>query len=121
MPSRLARLGQNDLDTFSPYDRIRFTVRGNRPHRVSVQLRASDSDLQEFSRWQQSIYVGEQKREVVVRFKDMKPVGRASSNQLDLDVVDALLVVVDTVNTSPGSAGVVWLNDVQLEGSTLPN
>ena len=96
-------------------------MRGNRPHRVSVQLRASDSDLQEFSRWQQSIYVGEQKREVVVRFKDMKPVGRASSNQLDLDVVDALLVVVDTVNTSPGSAGVVWLNDVQLEGSTLPN
>jgi len=96
-------------------------VRGDRPHRVSVQLRASNSDRQELPRWQRSIYAGKEKREVVVRFKDMEPVGRSSSNLFDLNVVNTLLVVVDTVNTAPGSSGVVWFNDVQLEGPTLPN
>ena len=119
--SPFAALVQNDLGALSQYDRIRFTVRGDRPHRVSVQLRASDSDLQELSRWQQSIYVGKETREVVVQFKEMKPIGLSPSNSVDLNAVSALLVVVDTVNTVAGSAGVIWLNDVQLEGSTLPN
>ena len=119
--SPFSALVQNDLNTLSRYDRIRFSVRGDRPHRVSVQLRASDSDLQELSRWQRSIYVGEEKREVVVWFKDMKPIGRTPSKLVDLNTVNALLVVVDTVNTPTGSSGVLWLNDIQLEGSTLPN
>lgn len=119
--SPFAALVQNDLDTLSNYDRIRFSVRGDRPHRVSVQLRASNADRQELPRWQRSIYAGKEKREVVVRFKDMEPVGRSSSNLFDLNAVNTLLVVVDTVNTAPGSSGVIWLNDVQLEGSTLPN
>ena len=119
--SPFAALVQNELDAFSQYDRIRFSVRGDRPHRVSVQLRASDSNLQELSRWQQSIYVGEEKRDVVLRFKEMKPVGISPSDFVDLNTVRSLLVVVDTVNTAAGSTGVIWLNDVQLEGSTLPN
>jgi hypothetical protein len=119
--SPFAALVQNDLDTLSHYDRIRFSVRGDRPHRVSVQLRASDSDRQELPRWQRSTYVGKEKREVVVRFNDMKPIGGSPSNLVDLNAVNALLVVVDTVNTAAGSSGVVWLNDVQLEGSTVPN
>ena len=119
--SPFAALVQNDLDTLSQYDRIRFSVRGDRPHRVSVQLRASDSDRQELPRWQRSTYVGKEKREVVVRFNDMKPIGGSPSNLVDLNAVNALLVVVDTVNTAAGSSGVVWLNDVQLEGSTVPN
>ena len=119
--SPFAALVQNDFDTLSHYDRIRFSVRGDRPHRVSVQLRASDSDHQELPRWQRSIYAGKEKREVVVRLKDMEPIGGSSSNLVDLNAVNTLLVVVDTVNTAPGSSGVIWLNDVQLEGSTPPN
>ena len=86
-----------------------------------MQLRASDSDHQELPRWQRSIYAGKEKREVVVRLKDMEPIGGSSSNLVDLNAVNTLLVVVDTVNTAPGSSGVIWLNDVQLEGSTPPN
>lgn len=119
--SPFAALAQNDLDTLAHYDRIRFSVRGDRPHRVSVQLRASDSNLKELPRWQRSIYVGEENREVVVRFKDMKPIGKTPSSPVDLNTVNALLVVVDTVNTAPGSSGVVWLKEVQLEGPTPPN
>jgi hypothetical protein len=88
------------------YDRLTFVARASSPTRVSIQLRAQAGE-----RWARSVYLDELSRDVVVFFDEMTPVGGTPS-ALPLDGVQDLLVVVDTVNTAPGSSGRVWIDDV---------
>ena len=43
----------------------------------------------------------------------MKAVEAPPGTALDIARVDSLLVVVDTVNASPGSVGELWISDVK--------
>ena len=56
-------------------------------------------------RWQRSIYLDSTAREIVVPFAEMTPVEAPPGTRPDLSKVDTLLIVVDTVNSAPGSAG----------------
>lgn len=93
--------------------RLTFRARADRPMRASVQLRAPGTGDGE--RWQRSVYLDRSPREVTVWFDDMQPAGPASSPRAALDRVDSVLLVVDTTNTEPGTAGTIWLDDVRLE------
>jgi hypothetical protein len=88
------------------YDRLTFVARSSSPGRVSIQLRTSAG-----TRWARSVYLDEAAREVAVLFAEMTPVG-GTGGALPLDSVQDLLLVVDTVNTAPGSSGRVWVDDV---------
>jgi hypothetical protein len=99
------------------FDRATFRIRADRRMRLSFQLRAQGAGAGD--RWSRSIYVDEITREVSVPFDDMRPMGQTRAPRPELDRVDALLFAVDLVNTAPGTAGVVWLDDVRLEQSGM--
>lgn len=93
------------------YDRLMFTARASQPMRLSVQVRAPTTD--EGERWHRSIYVDESGRDVTVFFDDMRPRGPTNQPRPDLAAVHAVLFVVDTVNTRPGTSGQIWIDDVK--------
>jgi hypothetical protein len=67
-----------------------------------VQLRLPDG-----RRWQRSVYVDETPREITIPMSEMTSV-TGGRRRMHLERADALLFVVDTVNTSPGAAGETW-------------
>jgi hypothetical protein len=88
---------------------LAFRARASRPMRVSVQARHPDTG----DRWQRSIYLDAEARDVIVRFAEMTPVG--SSGTFDPALADTLLFVVDTTNTPPGTAGSFTLENLRVE------
>lgn len=95
-------------------DRISFTARGAAPMRLSVQLRVPDGP--ERGRWCRSVYLSPSPSPVSVPIREMTPVDAAPGVALARDRVDALLLVVDTVNTLPGTSGELWVSGVRVEG-----
>lgn len=93
------------------YDRVSFAIRADRPMRVSLQLRVPRGSDGE--RWQRSVYVDEQRRDVTVFFDDMKPAGFTTTRRPLLSGVQSLMWVVGAPNTLPGTSGQVWLDDVR--------
>jgi hypothetical protein len=88
------------------YAGLTFVARASSPARVSIQLRAAAGQ-----RWARSVYLDESSRDVAVFFDEMTPLGQARG-AVPLDSVQDLLVVVDTVNTAPGSSGRIWIDEV---------
>ena len=108
-----AALVRADVGALGDHDQLRLRIRGDREQRISVQVRVHGEAGEE--RWQRSLYVSEDMREVTVAFQDLVPLGQAGPEPPDLSDVQALLFVVDTVNTPPATSGVVWLDEVRLE------
>ena len=88
---------------------LAFSAHASRPMRVSVQARHPQSG----DRWQRSIYLDSEPREVVVRFDEMTAVG--SSVAFDPARADTLLFVVDTTNTLPGTDGRFTVENLRVE------
>jgi hypothetical protein len=92
------------------YDRLTFTARTVRPMRMSVQLRIPGGAADR--RWHRSVYLDDTPREVTVPFAEMRPRGITSARRPDLSQVDAVLFVVDTVNSAQGASGQLWIDNV---------
>ncbi len=92
-------------------ERTHLVVRADavRPMRISVQARNPQSG----GRWQKSIYLDPQVRDVVVPFAEMLPVG--TSGAFDPSQVDTVLLVVDRTNTIPGTAGAFTIHDLRIQ------
>lgn len=104
--------GEGPAAGVAGHDRLMFRARANRAMRLEVQVRQPGGPDGE--RWQRSIYLDEQPRDIVVFFDDLAPVGRTVRRRPDLSRVQALLFVVDTNHNLPASTGIVWLDDVTL-------
>lgn len=91
------------------FDRVRFTVTAERPMRVWTQLRATVGTTE---RWGRTFYTDEQERTVDLRLDGFRPIGGNAAAKPQLDKVDSLLFVVDTLNTLPGAKGTVTISDV---------
>ena len=83
---------------------VMFEVEATRPMRVSFQLRL-DGDSDDV-RWRRSFYASPTRRTVRVAVGEVEPVSGDIAARPDLRQVESLMVVVDTVNTMPGSRGV---------------
>src|SRR5262249_4305747 len=59
-------------------DRVAFTIRAERPMRISVQLRT------EHDRWQRSVYVDTFNRDCTVMFDDLLPAGPTATDKAPL-------------------------------------
>ena len=94
-------------------DRIRFRARSAAPMRLSVQVREPRG--RDGQRWQRSVYLDEEPREVTVSLDDMRPIGPTDSERPARARIDSLLLVIDTTNALGGTTGWVWLSDVRLE------
>jgi hypothetical protein len=96
------------------YRQLKFSARADRPMRISVQLRTPDVG-RTLRRWQRSVYVDTAAQEHVVEFDDLTPSPGTEAGKPPLDQVNAILLVVDTVNTKPGSSGTLWVTDPALQ------
>ncbi len=91
------------------FDRLTVNLRAERPMRVSVQIRDTTAD-----RWQRSIYVDTSPQQRTVSLDDLTPVGVTHVPTPAPGTIRAVMLVVDTINTSPGTSGRVWIADAAL-------
>ncbi len=107
--ARYAALGIGVGKALTERAHLAFRAHASRPMRVSVQARHPQSG----DRWQRSIYLDAEPRDVMVRFAEMTPVG--SGRTFDPALADTLLFVVDTTNTSAGTTGSFTLENLRVE------
>ena len=91
------------------FNRMALDVRAERPMRLSLQLRDAAAD-----RWQRSIYVDPDQQSRVVSLDDFVPVGVTHVAMPERAAIRAVMIVVDTTNTSPGISSRAWIRDIAL-------
>jgi hypothetical protein len=106
---RYAALGIGVGTALTERTHVAFQSHASRPMRISVQARHPKSG----ARWQRSIYLDSEPRDVIVRFAEMTPVG--AEGAFDPALADTLLFVVDTTNTLPGTAGSFTIENLRIE------
>jgi predicted metal-dependent phosphoesterase TrpH len=102
-------------DGVAPNGRLSFTVRAERPMRISVQLRVPGGSGEAGERWQRSVYVDSFNQDRIVSFHEMTPVGFTHTAAPRWSDVRSVLFVIDTVNTRPGASGRVWIRRASIE------
>jgi hypothetical protein len=60
------------------------------------------------------VYLDREPRPITIRLQDFEPAEGDTSRRPVVVPIQSLLFVVDTVNTTPGSEGRVWLSEVRL-------
>lgn len=99
-------LGRQDFSA------IALTLAGDRPLRVSVQLRRADG-----ARWARSYYVDPAGTRLHVPIADLKAVGTAAAGtRIAAAEATSILIVIDLANAHPGRTGVL-----RVTGSALHN
>jgi hypothetical protein len=93
-------------------DRVEFTARAGAPVRLSVQVRLPGG--QTGNRWRRSVYVDQTPRKFVLRLRDFESAERPTSLRPFVARVQSVLFVIDTLNTTPGSEGTIWISGVKL-------
>lgn len=102
-----------------PYDGVAFSLRGERPMRVSVQVRAEEPGMPP-QRWQRSVYVDTDERSYALPFDDMRGVGETRDARPRREAVRAVMFVVDTTNNQPGASGRLWIGRLRLARRRAP-
>jgi hypothetical protein len=111
---QVAALACDAPDGLAPYDRLTFTVRADRPMRISVQFRGGEGDAA-VERWQRSVYVDTVDQERTVYFDDLMPLGVTHTFKAPLPAIRNILFVVDRTNTKAGTSGRIWLQRAALQ------
>ena len=109
---QVAALAYDTPSGVASFDRLRFSIRAERPMRVSMQLRDGSNPA---GRWQRSIYVDAALQEHTVFFDDLVPVGITPAPRPDLAAIRSVLFVVDANNTKPTTSGRIWIRVAALE------
>jgi len=91
------------------FDAVGFTIRGEKPMRISLQIRDTTAD-----RWQRSVYLDAASHERTVAFDDFVPVGSTHVPKAVKADIRSVMFVVDTINTKPGTSGRIWIGDPRL-------
>ena len=113
-PPPFAALAFDAPRGIAPNDRLTFTIRAERPMRISVQLRAP-REGGEAERWQRSGYIEPTSEEHTVYFEELSPVGATETYKAPLELVRSVLFVVDPVNTKRESSGRIWIRQAKFE------
>jgi hypothetical protein len=100
-------------------DAVAFTVRAEKAMRISVQVRAEVAGSPP-ERWERSVFVDTGDTERFVRFDRMSPVGVTHTPVPPAADVRAIMFVVDTTNTKPGSSGRLLLGNIRLVSVNEP-
>jgi hypothetical protein len=93
--------------------RIAFRAGADRPMRLSVQVRLLDGAVER--RWQRSVYLSPEPRDLEVSFADMRAAGTGTREAFAPARIHSLLFVVDSVNARPGDAGALWVERIRTE------
>ena len=89
-------------------ERVRFLVTAATPVRAWVQVRGGPGA----QRWGRTFYADGTTRMIDLPFKNFRPIGTTTSATPPLEQIDALLFVVDTMNSRPGASGVMTISEI---------
>jgi len=101
-----------DASGTSALDRIAITAASDTPMRLSLQVRVPGG--RDGRRWRKSLYLDREARTYIIPLAELEPVDRSSALRPIVARVQSVLLVIDTVNARPGSAGVVRLREMTL-------
>jgi len=96
------------------YDRTAFSVRADRPMRISVQLRTEKAGVAE-ERWQRSVYADTTRRTRTLFFDDFVPMGESRHARPPLADMPYVMFVVDAASAGLGVSGEFWISDVSVQ------
>ncbi|MFO7692557.1 MAG: CehA/McbA family metallohydrolase [Vicinamibacterales bacterium] len=111
--SPFVALATTDVGALHDASRLAFRAASAHPMRLSVQVRLVDDAVER--RWQRSIHLSPDPREIIVRFADMRTVGTGAREAFAPARIHSLLFVVDSVHTKPGGGGVAWIEGLRTE------
>jgi hypothetical protein len=111
--SPFVALATPDVGAMHDASRLAFRAAADRPMRLSVQVRLLDGGVER--RWQRSVYLDPDPREITISFADMRAAGTGAREAFLPDRIQSLLFVVDTVNARPGDGGAVWVEGLRTE------
>jgi hypothetical protein len=112
-PSPFVALVTPDVGAMRDASRLSFRAASDRPMRLSVQVRLADGTVER--RWQRSVYLSPDPREITVDFADMRVAGTGARDAFAPARIHSLLFVVDLVNARPGDRGVAWVEGLRTE------
>ena len=95
-----------------PFDALLVDLASSRQARVSIQLRSVDG----VARWYRSAYVPPEGRSLALPVSSLLPVERGTPD-FDPRRVGSILLVVDLVNATPGTAGRLVVRNIALARS----
>jgi hypothetical protein len=104
--------------SFIESDRVAFSLRADQTMRIDVQVRASNYTVGDEryvvlgERWHRSMYADDKLQNVTIPLSAFTPKGYTSSRLPPPEAIDSLLFVVDTVNTSIGTGGRIWISNL---------
>lgn len=93
------------------FDRLIMRASADRPMRVWLQLRVPDGGGR---RWGRSVYLDDAPREVALPLSSFAPLDAASTRDVPLDRISALLLVIDTVHARPGDHGTFTFDEFRI-------
>jgi hypothetical protein len=102
-----------DVGAMHDATRLAFRAASPRAMRLSVQVRLLDGAAER--RWQRSVYLSAEPRDIIVPFTDMRVAGTGAREAFAPARIHTLLFVVDTVNAKPGDRGVLWVDGLRTE------
>jgi hypothetical protein len=112
-PSPYVALVTGDVGAMHDAARLAFRAAADRPMRLSVQVRLVEGGGDR--RWQRSVYLSPEARDLTIRFADMRLAGTGAREPFAPARIHSLLFVVDTVNARPGDRGVAWVEGLRTE------
>jgi hypothetical protein len=113
---QVAALAFDTPGGLAAYDRLAFTIRAERPMRISVQLRVGDDQgTSALDRWKRTVYADITAQEHTFSFDDFTPVGQTHTPEPVLGGIRTILFVVDATNTRMGDSGRIWIKKAALE------
>lgn len=98
-----------EVSAAEAFDGMTLVAHADRPTRVSVQVRFLGGQ-----RWRRSVYLDETTRTISFPLEEFEPADPASVLRPTAARIRSVLVVVDTLNTRPGTRGVVTVIGLSL-------
>lgn len=109
----IVNIAPGDLST---YEGLVLSLRADGVYRLALVLRDHNPRApQDVEWWSVPLKSATEWRQVAVPFSDLRTRHpHVTDGQLDLDDLEAVLLIIDTAAMPPGAAGTLWIDDVGL-------
>lgn len=115
-PTPYAAIVNTAPGDLSTYEGIVLSLRADGVYRLALVLRDPNPRApQDTEWWSAPLKTASEWRQVAVPFSELRSRHpRVTDGRLDLEDLEAVLLIIDTASMPPGAAGTLWIDDVGL-------